>query len=454
VDEEARMRGFKPLGALVALLAGLVAYIYFVDAKKPVEPEGTEKHDKVFTIDADKIEGLTVKASSGDTTALKKSGGTWQLTAPVAGKADASEVSGITTNLASVEATSVVDEAPKDLAPYGLATPRVEIAFKAAGDKAEHRLKLGGKTPTGGDMYAQRGGEKKVLLVPAYLDSSFDRKTFDLRDKTLLAFDRDKVDRLELAHDDVKIELAKQGADWMVVSPIKARADFSAVEQIVTRLGSGQMTGMEADQATDLKAYGLDAPVLTATVGAGSTRATLLVGAPAPAGKTGVFAKDASRPFVALVGKDLVDDLKKNVADLRRKDVFEFRSFNTTRLEITKGTDTFVFEKVKGTGKDAAEKWRRTMPKAGDVDTGKMEALLSAFSNLRAQSFADPKAKTGLEAPVAVVSARFDETNKQERVAFGRVGADVFASRGDEPGAARIDAAAFDEALKTLDAVK
>jgi hypothetical protein len=447
------MRGFRSLLALVVVLGGLLAYIYFVDAKKPVEPEGTEKRDKVFTVEAEKIEDLTVKASNGDATTLKKAGGNWQITSPVTGKADASEVSGITSNLATVEVTSVVADAPKDLAPYGLAEPKVQIAFKAGGDKSERRLVLGTKTPTGGDLYARRGGERSVFLVPAYLESSFDRKTFDLRDKTLLSFDRDKVDRVELAHDDVKIELAKSGMDWNVVSPIRARADFSAVEQIVTRLQSAQMTSLENDQAADLKQYGLDKPAVTATVGAGSARATLLIGADAPEGKTGVYAKDASRPVVALVAKDLVDDLKKNVADLRRKDVFEFRSFNAKRLEITRGADTYVFDKVKSTGKDATEKWRRVSPNAGDVDTGKMEGLLSALSNLRAQSFADPTAKNGLDAPVLTVSARFDEANKQERVAFGRVGSDVFASRGDEPGAARLDAGPFDEALKALDAV-
>jgi hypothetical protein len=83
-----------------------------------------------------------------------------------------------------------------------------------------------------------------------------------------------------------------------------------------------------------------------------------------------------------------------------------------------------------------------------------METLLSNLSNLRAQSFADAKTKTGLDAPAVTVTARYDESNKTDAVSFGRAGSDVFASRGDEPGAARIEAPAFDEALKALDAVK
>src|SRR4029078_10433025 len=105
-------------------------------------------------------------------------------------------------------------------------------------------------------------------------------------------------------------------------------------------------------------------------------------------------------------------------------DIFEFRSFNTTRLEITRGADTHVLRKGKGTRKDAADKGRRAAPTVGDGDSGKMETLLSALSNLRAQSFADPKDKTGLEAPVLTVSARFDDAKKQERVAFARLGSD------------------------------
>jgi hypothetical protein len=450
------MRGFRSLAVLVGLLGGLLAYIYFVDAKKPVEPEGVEKRDKVFAVESDKIEDLTVKASNGEVTTLKKSAGAWQMTAPAAGRADASDVSGITTNLASVEISSVVDDAPKNLAQYGLDSPRVEIAFKAAGDKAERRLKLGGKTPTGGDMYAQLGGETRVFLVPAYLESSFDRKTFDLRDKSLLTFDRDKVDRIELAHGDVELDVAKSGADWMVVSPIRAKADFSVVEQLITRLSSGQMTAIEADQATDLKPYGLDAPSATATVSVGSSRATLLLGAPAPEGKTGVFAKDASRPFVALVGSDLAADLRKSVDDLRRKDVFEFRAFNAVSVEITRNAEASLFEKSKGDGKDAAEKWRRTKPAAKDVDAAAFDAFLTKLTNLRAQSFveAGAKAKTGLESPVVVVTVRFDDGKKEEKVTFGRAGVDVHAAMAGQPGAAKIDATEFDDVLKAFEAVK
>jgi hypothetical protein len=452
LEEETRMRSGRSLLVLFVAFGGLVAYLYFVDAKKPVTEEGAEKRDKVFTVEGDKIQELRVMSSSGETSTLKKSKDGWQLLEPVATKVDESEVSGITSNLSSVEVQNVVDEAPSTLQPYGLDKPRFQVAFKTAGDKDYRRLLVGSKTPTGGDLYAQRAGEKKVFLISSYLESSLDRKPFDLRDKKILAFDREKVDRLEIAHDDVKLELVKSGQDWRLTAPVQAPADFSAVETIVTRLQSAQMKSIAADPAGDMKQYGLDKPAATATVGLGSSRATLAFGKAAESGD--VYARDLTRPVVVTVGNDVLTDVKKNAADLRRKDIFEFRAFNAKRVEITRGAQTLAFEKVKGTGKDATEKWRRVSPNAGDIDQAKLETFLSNLSGLRAQSFADAKTPTGLDSPVAVVKVKFDETNKQEEARFGRVGNDVYAGRSGEPGAARVETSAFDEAMKSLDAVK
>jgi hypothetical protein len=446
------MRGVRSLLALFVVFAGLIAYLYFVDARKPVTEEGVEKRDKVFTVESDKINELKITSSSGETSTLKKDKNGWKLVEPLATKVDDGEVNGITSNLASAEIQSTVDESPKNLQPYGLDKPRIQIAFKADGDKSYRRLLIGAKTPTGGDLYAQRNGDKRVLLVPSYVESSLDKKPFDLRDKKILTFDRDKVDRVELEHDGQKVELTKAGQDWNVSAPIQAKADFSSVESIISRLQSAQMKALTSENATDLSQYGLDKPVATATVGLGSSRATLAFGKSAEGGD--VYARDITRPVVVTVAADLLTDVKKNPSDLRRRDVFEFRSFNAKRIEVSRGAETLAFEKSKGTTKDATEKWRRISPNAGDVDQSKMETFLSNLSGLRAQSFADAKTQTGLDKPVTTVTAKFDESNKEERVRFGRAGTDVYAIRGDEPGPAKIETSAFDEAMKSLDALK
>jgi hypothetical protein len=449
------MRGLKSTIALVVVLAGLGAYIYFVTWKQDASGESsTSKQEKVFVgLETDKIEEMKVKSEKGDTTTLKKANGTWQVTAPIATNADQSEASSITTSLGQIAVARVIDENPADLKEYGLATPRIEIDFKATGDKDFRKLYVGDKSPTGGDLFAKRNDEKKVFLIPAFQESSFNKGTFDLRDKTLWKFDREKVDNIDITAAGKPLAFTKGTGDWKVAKPVDARADFGAVEGLIGRLQSAQMKAMVADDApaADLKKYGLDKPEVTVNVSSGSAKATLLIG-----GKTEdntVYVRDAARPAVMTVETSLVEELKKGADDYRRKDIFEFRSFNANRVEITRNGQTVAFEKSKGQGENAPDVWKRVAPTPGDVDKDKIDSLISRLSNMRASSFVASEAKTGLDKPAMSVVAKFDDNKKEDRATFGKNGEEVYASRPGEPGAAKVDASDFTEINKTLDEI-
>lgn len=440
------MRSFRSLLILIALFGGLLAYLYFVDAKKPVEQ--AEEKAKVFAgVEPDKIDELKVSTVAGGVARLQKGTDGWKLTEPAAAKADESEVNGITSNLSSLTVERVVDEAPRNLGDYGLKEPVIEVSFKSKGDKAFRTLQLGTKTPTGSDMYARLANEKKVFLVQGYLESTFNRQPFDLRDKKILSIDRDKVDRLEVVNGDSTILVTKGAGDWKLASPVEARGDFGSIEGLVSRLQSAEMKSIVAENATDMKQYGLDKPAVLVTIGLGSARAQLGLGAKTDKGD--VYARDLSKTMVVTVAPDLLTELQKGANDLRRKDIFEFRAFNLTRIELTRGTTTLLAEKVKGKAKDAADTWQNAATKKA-LDAAKFDAFLTKLAGFRAQSFADPKAKTGLDQPVLSVKATYDDGKKTESVNIGRVGSNVFAGRPDEPGAAKLDTGEFEGALKDL----
>ncbi len=449
------MRGLRSTIVLIVVLAGLGAYIYFYLSKQPEKSESGPPKQKVFaSVTADKIDELKIKSSSGDVTTLKKTGDAWQITDPIQAKADSAEVSSITSNLSTVESQRVVEENPAGLKDFGLDPPRVDVAFKASGDKDYRHLLVGDKTATSVDMYAKTGTDKRVILIPAFTDGTFNRSTFDLRDKTVLKFDRDKVDGIDVTDQGKTLQLAKDNGDWKVVKPIAVPADFGSVEGLVGRLQTLQMKSIVTNDAApaDLKKYGLDKPQAAATVAMGSARATVDIGGNAD--DSSVYARDTSKPMVMTVEKAILDDLKKGADDYRRKDVFDFRAFNATRFEITRGTQTVAFEKVKtGTGANAPEQWKRLGPNPGTVDKDKMEAMLTRWANMRASSFVDSTAKTGLDKPAAVVVVKFDDGKKEERVTFGKVDKDAYAARPGEPGAAKIDASDYDQAVKAVDEI-
>lgn len=438
------MRGLKSTLAFVLILAGLGGYIYFVDAERPAG--GVEQKEKVFTVEADQLQEIRV-TTGGETSVLRKADGTWQMAEPVATDADQTEVSSLSSNLATLEENRVVDENASDLAQYGLAEPAIEIAFKADGD-VNGALALGDKTPTSSDLYAVRPGEQRVFLVSAFLESTFNKTPFDLRDKRILHFERDKVDRLDIAVGPTRIALARNGSEWALEQPIAARGDYGAIEGLLTRLSSASMTKL-VEAPKDLEALGLAQPEVVLTLGTGSSKAELAVG---PERDGEVHAQDRARNLVFTIDPTLATDLHKGADDYRDKDLFEFRPFNAARLRIARGDDTYEFQKVAGQGEGAAEVWQRvTAESLAEVEGAKMDELLNKLSAIRAQSFSGSTDSTGLQQPALVVSVSYDD-GKFERVRMSRSGGEAFAARDQEPGAARLDQTAFDEGMKALDA--
>jgi len=438
------VRGLKSTVALIVVLIGLVAYIFFVERKKPASG-APETKAKAFAVDADQIEEIQIKPASGQASRVQKTNGTWQLVEPEKADADQGQVTNAATSLASVEINRVVDDNPSDLTQYGLNPPKADVAFRVKGKTEPQHLLLGEKTATGGDLYAKTPDQKRVFLIAAYLENTFERTPFDLRDKAVLKFDQSKADGIEIVHDNTTTMLAKSGSSWTISKPYKMRADFAGAEAILTALSSAQMQKIVSNEAKDLGKYGLDKPDQTVTVQLGSTRASLAIGK-----KEGDsnYARDLSRPLIFTIPSTTATDLEKDAVALRSKDMFDGRSFNTARVELKRGNETLTFEKSKG--KDGKDVWKNAAGK--EVDTAKVEDMLTKLSNIRAQLFQD-RVDPVLKMPTLVATLKLDN-NTTETVTFARNGNAVLANRADEPGSATVEVMAFNDAMASLDALK
>ena len=155
-----------------------------------------------------------------------------------------------------------------------------------------------------------------MFLISSFQETSFNRKPFDLRDKKILKFDRDKADSLVLAKGASSIEMSRSGSEWKVVKPVPSRSDYSAIEGFLTRLSSSNMSKLIEENPKDLAKYGLDKPAMTVTIGAGSAKTVLEVGK-AKDGET--YAKDASRPIVFMVDTTLQGDLEQELRRLSQE---------------------------------------------------------------------------------------------------------------------------------------
>jgi hypothetical protein len=446
------IRGLRSTLTLFVLFVALGSYAYFIESERPPESESSSS-ELLFELDSTNIIELQVTTQAGDVTRLERSpdndSNAWSIRSPVEVAADDNSVSAIVNALDSLEVTRVVDIAPANLSTFGLANPVVEISFRTENNSAISQLFIGDQTPTGSDLYAKTADSARVFLIANFHESTFNRTTFELRDKAVLDFDGPDVEGLFISSADFSIRFNKNNNVWQITEPMNARADFGLVEGLIGRLGSAEMQSIEFESneysPESLEPFGLTDVNLTVSV---ETRnaddAVLEVGSETPDGS--VFSRDASRNLVFTIDNALATDLGRTADSYRQKDLFSFRPFNATQLDIEYGEETKSFEKQEAS--DGAV-WTQVGRNAEEIDQATVEDLLTKLSALRAQSFVDSQEGAGLDSPLATIEVSFDDTN--ERVLIGRSGEKTYGVNGNEHGAAVLDAQAVDELLNSID---
>jgi len=442
------MRSGKSLLLLVLVAAGLGGYIFFVEMKHDPAADTATAREKVFTFAPGSIQAVQITNANAATTHVVRQDTTWNITAPDASEADIVEISTLISSIESLELTRVVSEAPGTAAAFGLEPARITIEFTVTGETAPRRLLIGNKTPTGGDLYARVDSSQRVFLIGGFLEDTFNKTPFDLREKSVLKFTRDDADSLTIDGGATQLAFAKSGGEWRLTAPVSARADFATADGIIGRLFQARMAGLISPDGTyNLKDYGLAKPRMVVTIGSGSSQAALAIGA--NEGDANVYARDLSRPMIFTVEKTLLDELRKSPDDMRLKELFVFRSFSATTFDITSAGTTYTFSKKKGEGDNTPDVWSMTAPTARTADITKMTDLLTTTSNLRAESFVRSAFPSG--DPVSI-TVRFGEGEnaKIESVTLRKFGDTVHATRQGEPGAAVVSTIDFDRVMALL----
>ena len=228
-----------------------------------------EKNDKVFSGRGrqDRRDRDQVGIRRADDARARRHG-LGRSCSPRPAPTDQATVSGITSNLASLEIQRVIDENPADSRSSASRTPRVEVAFKAGGQ--QHRLQIGQKTPPGTDVYARLADSKRVFLIPSFLDSTFNRE--HLRpSRQVGAEGRSREGRLARRHDGRTSTMRFEKTERRVADRAAARRPrrFSAVDGLV------QPRQRAADEVAACltppisQKYGLDKPAATVRIGIG-----------------------------------------------------------------------------------------------------------------------------------------------------------------------------------------
>ncbi len=468
---------FWKTGVALLVLAGLGSYIWFVERKQEPKREGEREKVTVLAVDKAKAKEISLAPAGGETIRLVKEGSAWKVAAPFAAPADTSAVESMLTSLEKLEADEVVVEQAANPAEFGLDKPSRTVTAVVEGAPAPLAVEFGAKSPDGTSVYARAASGPKVYLVPSWVEGSFDKKPFDLRDRDLLHVKRDDVRSLEVGGPEGSYSLARTDAgEWAFTKPVATRAGRWSVDGLLGTVENLRMESVAAEPATDVKAYGLDKPARTVglVLKDGSTRA-LEIGAgapdptaspspspsPSPAKKgekplppkpTKYYVRQAGTGLVAVVPATLADDLAKGMGELRAKRLLEVATYDTEGFEAVAGGTKKVYAKSTAKDKDGFDKtqWKRTAPDAKDLETAKVEDALFKMGGVEVSEFVDqPQAPAayGLDAPVLKVTVK---AKGETWIEVGKKEGAVYARRSGDSAVLKLDPAKADELIKAF----
>jgi hypothetical protein len=238
------------------VLGVLGSYIYFVDSKR--EDQDEKKKEKVFAFSKTGARELLLQPRAADAVRLVKEGTGWKLVAPIEAPADGGEADSLLSTLESLEVDQVVSENATGLGDFGLETPKVKVSVTTATGKEPLVLLIGDKVPDGSGLYAKLPQKPRVFTIASWLESTFDKKPFDFRDRDLLHVKRDDVRTIDITGPEGSYTLVKgEGGEWGFTKPIATRAGRWSVDSLLGTLEGLRMDQIAAEDAKDLKPFGL-----------------------------------------------------------------------------------------------------------------------------------------------------------------------------------------------------
>lgn len=442
--------------AAVAVLAGLGAYIYFVESKRSDKDE--KPKEKVFALDKAKVKELTMTPNEGEAIHLVKEAAGWKLTAPLAVPADGTEADAIVSSLETLEMDEVVAEAGASPAEFGLAPPRLTVGVLVAGAQEPLKLLLGDKVPAGSGLYAKIATGARIFTIPAYLEGSFTKKPFDLRDRSVLHVKRDAVRTLEVTGPEGGFALTRDDkGEWAFTKPLATLAGRWSVDGLLGTLENLRMESVAAEAAKDLKPFGLAKPSRTIVLGLadGTTKALEIGGSPS---EKKYHARDASGPLVAVIPGALVDDLAKGMAEFRAKRLLELSTYDVEGFEAQAGGVKSVYARSSIKGKDGIDvhKWKRTTPDLKALDTNTVQEALFKVGGIEVKEFVDSPGSAdtyGLTKPTFRLDVRYAPGRRPVWFELGQKDGVTYGRRSDDDAVLKLDAAKTDELMKALKAL-
>ena len=442
----------RTTGILLLVAAALAAFVYLYEIQGGDQRADAEaKSKQLFPgVEQHAITSLALTTREGTPARLERRDGRWLLTEPVEFPADAFAADGVAGNLAGLASEEVLED-PQPPSEYGLDEGARVVRF-TVGD-TEHALRIGRNTPLGSNSYASVPGSDQIVTIATYKAQSFEKSLIDLRERRILDFDTQAIERIELRWPDGGVSLVRAAAGagdepagdeeadaaveaddadaaergWRLTAPLAGRADDDTVNGLLSDLSFLRADGfVDAPSAEQLAAF--DAPafevVLHGAGGAGG-EAPFWRFALGPVYEGDKRLARGAHASLYTIAADRAADFPRDVVAYRFKQLAKFAVSDAAQVD-------FFFHPTKGdpvamSAHRGDEGWSST---PDEIPPEKISRLVSELANLEAGDILsetaseEELARLGLSPPRTILTV------------FGEASEEADADAGDEQEAA------------------
>ena len=226
-------------------------------------------------------------------------------------------------------------------------------------------------------------------------------------------------------------DLAKNSGKWQITAPMPYAADQDTVKQLVSAAASVSSDRVVEDKASNMSAYGLNAPALEVDItGKGGKISKLKIGDDTPT-NSGAYAMLEGDPRVFTVATYVKSGLDKPLNDLRDKRLLTFDQDKLSRVELIAKKQDIEF------GRDK-DQWQIVKPKPLRADGLQVDEMLRKLKDAKmdlALSADDAKkAVASFASGTPVATVKLTDPSGTQQMEVRKVKDDYYAKSSVSPG--------------------
>lgn len=425
--------------------------------KVGIDKSAFDLRDKnIFHFENNDVQGIKV-STAGENYSVEKKNGEWQVVEPKKVHADAEKITSLLQKIRTTEIKKFIAEDTQDLTSYGLNNPHSQITILIGKDKTPHVLMLGKESTEENGVFAKTASKNKVFLLKKEFLNEFPYMVNDIRDKSIMWFTKDRINKIQFVFPDKIITAAKnEENNWEIIEPRKAKADNYEINSLLDDIIDGKVIDFIPKNKDQEDAFALKNPRLTVKLfekDDSEPTKTISFGADNQPGDA-VYADIGGPGEVVLIDREFFRKFNITDISLQYKHLLDLDEDKIARIRIKTEDREYLLSKIK-------DEWTLDKPEKKKLETIKAREILWSLGDIKFTDIADESGKPdlsafGLQQPAIKVDLLDSKGNNLESIFISTKIKDVdflFAMTDKSKTIYSIEPKLYDEIISSIKAL-